>query len=312
MAPKLLFIEGIPGSGKSTFARFIDTQLQRNGYCCKLYHESAFEHPIIMRDTADNAEHFITKYKENWTQFIYTLMKDDETIYIFEAALIQNTLLHLLSKEVPEKRIVELWEEIEHMLQPFDCWLVYFDQEDTLAAVAQMVEARGGEPYLQRKYEEFKHEPYFQARRELGPSSFYPYFEQFAALAGKSAIGFTKWRTWRFINKDKNWAPFEAQILDAWGVKHIPDPRVDKKILQQYIGSYRNESMGMTLKVELLGDALYIFGNKRLRPHSESRFYLDDMSAEITFDTAGDGIRMRITEKDYYANRSDDGTLFYK
>ncbi|PTX59985.1 thymidylate kinase [Melghirimyces profundicolus] len=47
MSKKLILLEGIPGSGKSTFTRFIAVQLERNGYKTKLYHETTGDHPLF-------------------------------------------------------------------------------------------------------------------------------------------------------------------------------------------------------------------------------------------------------------------------
>lgn len=50
----LVIVEGIPGSGKSTTARFISLQAERNGIETKLFHESAFQHPIFLdREVTD-------------------------------------------------------------------------------------------------------------------------------------------------------------------------------------------------------------------------------------------------------------------
>lgn len=51
---KLIFVEGIPGSGKSTFARFLANQFERNGYTCDLFFETTYNHPVILSESCDD------------------------------------------------------------------------------------------------------------------------------------------------------------------------------------------------------------------------------------------------------------------
>jgi hypothetical protein len=45
MRPKLILLEGIPGSGKSTAAEYIQRQLARRGFTVRLWHEGDLDHP---------------------------------------------------------------------------------------------------------------------------------------------------------------------------------------------------------------------------------------------------------------------------
>ena len=47
MKKELVLIEGIPGSGKSTCARFLANQFERNGYKCSLFLETTYEHKFL-------------------------------------------------------------------------------------------------------------------------------------------------------------------------------------------------------------------------------------------------------------------------
>jgi thymidylate kinase len=47
---KIILLEGIPGSGKSTNARFLSIQLERNGHKSILFLETTADHPIFLKN----------------------------------------------------------------------------------------------------------------------------------------------------------------------------------------------------------------------------------------------------------------------
>ncbi|MOA10904.1 hypothetical protein D3C78_1308130 [compost metagenome] len=69
--------------------------------------------------------------------------------------------------------------------------------------------------------------------------------------------------------------------------------------------------MDLKVSVELIDDFLWIFGNKRMKPKSKDQFYLDDMSVLVNFIEDSTNVTgLLITEKDLYANKNDNGTMF--
>ena len=63
---KLIMLEGMPSTGKTTNARFIHIQLERNNINAKWIHEVAMPHPVLFFDevgfTHDEYERFIKIY----------------------------------------------------------------------------------------------------------------------------------------------------------------------------------------------------------------------------------------------------------
>ena len=63
---KLIMLEGMPSTGKTTNARFINIQLERNNINAKWIHEVAMPHPVLFFDevgfTHDEYERFIKTY----------------------------------------------------------------------------------------------------------------------------------------------------------------------------------------------------------------------------------------------------------
>jgi len=65
---RLILLEGMPSTGKTTNARFIHIQLERNGINAKWIHEVAMPHPVLFFDevglTYDEYDSFIKRYPE--------------------------------------------------------------------------------------------------------------------------------------------------------------------------------------------------------------------------------------------------------
>jgi len=82
MKKKIILIEGIPGSGKSTCARFLANQFERNGYKCSLFLETTYEHPIIQMESISDNNAFVDSYLNKWFNFIAT---SNDNIIVMES-----------------------------------------------------------------------------------------------------------------------------------------------------------------------------------------------------------------------------------
>ncbi|NMO98196.1 hypothetical protein [Paenibacillus lemnae] len=208
--------------------------------------------------------------------------------------------------------IQNLIVNVSKLLKDVGCKLIYFYQDDATAAIQKMIDARGKEEFLVRKHNEYKHEMYFLNRIEQGIESHITFFLDYAELANKIVKEVTI-ETIVIENSKRNYSLYEMQLLNEFDLNFIPDPYVDKIILESYTGLYHNHDLNFNLKVELIEEQLIIFGNRKLKPKSSNQFYLDDMSVTINFIKEGNVInQVVITEKDLYANRNDNGTTFIR
>jgi broad-specificity NMP kinase len=304
----LILIEGIPGSGKSTFARFLANQFERNGHKCSLYLESTYEHPIIHSESFDDYNSFIDSYLRNWNMFL-AKQYDEDTI-VMDSAFLQSPIVHLLHKDVDRQIIKSLIMQVNEILSNVACSLIYLYQQDAEAAVQKMIEIRGREAYLIRKHNEYKHEKYFLSRQDQGSDSHISFFLDYAALANE-IVNKVSIETLIIENSERNYELYEQQLLNAFSLIYFPDPKLEYELLESYIGTYHNQDMNFSVTIELINDYLMIFGNRKLKPKSSYQFYLDDMSVVATFiKESGKVIRLVISEKDLYANKNDNGSVF--
>ncbi|SMG19851.1 hypothetical protein [Paenibacillus aquistagni] len=308
---KLIFVEGIPGSGKSTFARFLANQFERNGYTCDLFFETTYNHPVIFSESFDDYNRFIESYMERWKVFLVNQSESD--VVVMESAIFQSPIVHLLHKDVDRNIIQSVIVKVSRMLEQVnECKLIYFYQEDAAAAIQNMIEIRGREEFLLRKHNEHKHEKYFANRMEQGPESHVTFFLEYAAIANQF-VKEVSIETVIIENSSRNYSLYEQQLLNEFVLTYFPDPHVEMSVLKGYTGIYHNQDLNFNLIVELKDNHLYIFGNKKLKAKSRNQFYLDDMSVTANFICDNNNVnRVVITEKDLYANRNDNGTAFVR
>lgn len=276
--PKLILIEGIPGSGKSTFARFLSEQFERNGLTSKLYLETTFEHPIIEATGYDDYTLFLSDYYNRWSQFLDSYPNED--IVVMESAFFQNPIVHLLHKDVDRELIKILIYRVNHLLNKQECELIYFYQQDATCSINKMIEKRGGRDYLLQKYKEYGNEPYFLNRQKQDPESHKSFFLEYSVLANEIVKGVTI-PVEIIENSEEDYDMYQKYVLDKYNLKHIPDPVLELTLLKRYSGLYLNKEMDLRISVELKDNYLWIFGNKRMNPKGLDQFYLSDMSVMV-------------------------------
>jgi hypothetical protein len=308
---KIILLEGIPGSGKSTNARFLSIQLERNGHKSILFLETTADHPIFLKNEIIDPNEWMESYLANWNRFLNEKSHEGSVI-VMESVLFQSPILNLLNKDIDRERIQFFIEELSLLLSNHEASLIFFYQEDSMSAINDMIESRGGSQFLTQKYEEFKDEKYYRNRDSQGPELHLAFLKEYADIS-KDVINKVKINVLAIENSRKEWTLYENQILGRYNLTRILDPYVYEDDLNKFTGIFRNNEMNFNVQIEVKDGHLYIFGNRRLKCRMKNTFYLDDMSVEVTFiEENGAFIELVIGEKDIFANRNEEGTAFVR
>jgi len=306
----LIIVEGIPGSGKSTTARFISLQAERNGIETKLFHESAFQHPIFLDHEVTDPIHWRKIYLTNLDLFLAAL-PEDHSVIVMESVLFQNPIIEQLHLDAGRDDIIRFIEEIYLRLAEINCTLIYLYQDDPAVGIQSMMTERGGENWLKQTYEKYKHLPYYENRSQLSENLHLDFLHEYAGLA-RDAYARCKLNRLAIDNTAWEWPQYYNNILEFLNLTYMPDPILSPQELMQYVGSFQNVELGVSIHIELQNEQLIIFGNQQLKPRGVHTFYLDQISMSLEFisNDAGGFSSLIITEKDLVGNQKDEGTIF--
>jgi len=99
---ELIFIEGLPGSGKTTMARVLCEFAQHQGRAASWYLEEMSDHPVhphsFRRQKSDSG--FPERCLARWDAFV-SGHEDGNHLHIFDGSLFQSTVRHMLEAGHP-------------------------------------------------------------------------------------------------------------------------------------------------------------------------------------------------------------------
>ena len=107
---KLIFVDGIGGSGKSTTAHFIARQMEKNNIKAQWFHENEDDHPLKWPEKKENDTKYqlekrrIETFPQQWKKMI-DKFKNDDCVYIIESYLFQDVIWDLLVCHLPKEEI---------------------------------------------------------------------------------------------------------------------------------------------------------------------------------------------------------------
>ena len=132
MKTKLIFIEGLPGSGKSTTAQYLWMQLQKHGAQCRWYYEEESPHPVALYDRSPGHKpvtEVVSDGLAKWKSFVAKAKHSDE-ISIIESRLFLDNVFPLLMKDIERPQILAFIHAIIEECRCLDPVLFYFFQFD--------------------------------------------------------------------------------------------------------------------------------------------------------------------------------------
>ncbi|MCA9022781.1 MAG: AAA family ATPase, partial [Planctomycetaceae bacterium] len=112
---RIILVEGMPGTGKSTVSQFVHQHLQTRGYDSYWYHEEAATHPVRLfyqpkqhRSWFDYCESVVTC----WENFTLQLQERNQ-IAVLDAGILQNHVRSMLIFDCNRNLMLDLVSRIE-------------------------------------------------------------------------------------------------------------------------------------------------------------------------------------------------------
>jgi thymidylate kinase len=179
---RLIFIEGLPGSGKSTTARNLTAWLVRAGVAAHCCLEVEPDHPLNVGGDLHPAgmtlgtelfgrytvEAYVAESLQRWQRFVALAQKEQATSVV-ESYPYQNAVRVLLQMDTSPDRIKQYVAEVEEIVEPLAPVLIYLERTDSLEAI-QATSRQRGEAWTSYAIELITGCPYARRRGLVGES----------------------------------------------------------------------------------------------------------------------------------------------
>ncbi|MCE4546383.1 MULTISPECIES: hypothetical protein [unclassified Caballeronia] len=152
-AHRLVIIEGIMGSGKSTTMRFVAKNLQDSGQLASPLHERTDPHPVRATDELEHwfepwrdatPQHLADRALGRWAAFVEATQRDSP-IPVMDGQLFHGDLTHLLLMDAESALIFNYVSALAAIIAPLNPFVLYLWQEDVEQAVRTVCTERGSE-----------------------------------------------------------------------------------------------------------------------------------------------------------------------
>jgi len=176
---KLILIEGLPGSGKTTSAVQLGTTLQRHGVSCRWYLEEDDPHPIDCLNI--KLKDLAQQLPPLWASFAEQTLQEN-VVSIVESRLWQNTLLFMFMSEYPIDEIVHVHQLVWRSLAPLSPTLIYHVQDNIELALNRLYELRS-EDMIEEDIRATSQYPWLRSRHLNDMSGWVQFFEAWQPVA---------------------------------------------------------------------------------------------------------------------------------
>ena len=197
LRPHILFIDGLPGSGKSMAAEAVGGYFSNS----RVFFETAPNHPLLVAAPDPMGAAFADIHKvHSGDSFAAVALRRLESflesagcdvLYVFESHPLQSTVRVLFQLNAPQTTILQFWSDLQDRLALVQPQLIYLQESNPLQAMKEIARMRGPtwESYL---IEALKQSPWMQARALSGAEGAYQMLVEYADLIDQLA------NLWRF------------------------------------------------------------------------------------------------------------------
>lgn len=294
---KLILVDGLPGSGKSSTAEFLADQFDGSGIPAEWIWETEKGHPFHVwgdfshewfdgleaRDAGDLIEGSLAK----WLAFVEAKAAA-EGVTVVDGFPFQSAVLFLLLMDAGEADVAGYVRRLAEVVAPLGPILIYFHHADAAEAMRKSVAERGG--WFRDLLQKINVTPY-GCRRGLTGEGYLTFFTEYKALTDSL---FADWPLPKLVlEAGGGWPERRRQVLDRLG---LPPAEEIAFAPEDYVGRYQEEGgeevYAVTWEDGTLTIRLYHIISKMV-PKSTDNFSLSGFG--YSFKRGADGTVQRLT-----------------
>jgi hypothetical protein len=309
---RLIFVEGVSFTGKSTTSEYIATQLDLNGHPAHWVSEgmllqryfphlsAVFEQQQTLSETTLRAE---------WSAFVEGVQAA-AAIFVVDSALSYAIVSPLLMEDRPVAAIHAEFRRVAELCRPLQPRVIHL-----IGDVERLVPdsiAERGEAWRQHLIGQSDAAPYQQARGRSGVAGAISMLQDEQELL-REALTHEGWQTLTLDVTDR--AAHQRAMLSFLGLNEVlvDRPALARSVLESYVGTYATDDpdrRDKALSVQLEHETLILHASNQrygaLMPMSATRFHLQAAPVDIEF-VVEDGLARSLT-----LHRSDGKMYSYR
>lgn len=299
---RMILVEGVPFTGKSTTSEYVAAQLGLNGRPAHWISEGMllhrhFLHAVAVLDqTQPLAEDSL---RAEWAAFVAAALASEQ-IFVVDSALSYAAVAPLMTEDRPAAAIQAELRRIAELCAPLRPHVIHLTGDVDQLVPASIAER--GEGWREQLVRQAESSPYQRARGRTGVAGATSMFRDSQDLL-EASLAQGGWSALTLDVTAPDWAARRRAILAFLGLAEVAadPPQLDPAVLRAYAGSYATDDPERTdkvLAVRLEGDGLVVYGPTMrygaLIPVSTTRFHLQATPVDIEF-VVEDGAVRRLT-----------------
>jgi hypothetical protein len=287
----LVFVEGVPGTGKSTTAQFLARQLIRHGRPARWFYEEQVPNPFVPEiDPSEyrDWQHFIDLRVARWQAFARDAAVTTETL-VAESVLLQLPMFTMLRRDVSPAMIEQLLIELARTVNPLHPKLIYLAHPKPEEAWHAIAEQRGAE-FVAGAVRRSNEWAFLHSRGLSGLPGVLAYWRAHGALCD-DVVSRLPMETLTVDMSDGSWPERRGRICTFLDVAADEPPAPDPGTLAHVTGRYRNGERELTVTLD--GGRLVLRGalwpSNALLPVARNRFDVEAWPFQIRFEEDAGG-----------------------
>ncbi|MEW4491103.1 hypothetical protein AB1L42_23710 [Thalassoglobus sp. JC818] len=307
---KLILVDGMPGTGKSTLSQFILLEMRARGQTTRWWHEESPDHPLRLFFDPQRYQTQREYFDDVIIRWHSHLQRLEHTggVEVFDVSILQNHVRSLLIFDCHRNQILDLIRKIEEVIHNFDAVFVYSKPFD-IAENFRTIVAKRGKELLNLWVAAHDNYPFTKNRQLSGYTGFIAFWEEFDEISDRifEQLSISKLRQ---VVTEENWNTRKSELLNYLDIP-LSQASALATSLSRFEGRYLAvEDPRLATQVRLNDHCLVAtveeptFDNRkgpigrfrevRLIPIDETRFHVESWPHLVEFSVDADGIVNRM------------------
>ena len=276
----LIFVDGLPGTGKSTMAQLLFLHLKRLGYEAAWFHEEEQPHPLHQPPEAMSQKPLsLEDGLKKWQDLADGLVGKGRTL-LLDASIFQNTIGWLLAMGYDKAQMNAYDQKRREVLAALNPMLIYLRHERVKDDMLHLFQERGGE-WEQLMTERISATPY-GATISHDLNGLLHYYRHLQKITDHL------YRSWPWLKCSLlagQWAEGQRQITECLALPPFKEVFALPEATEQWVGSYREIRDGFAWHLAYDADGFYIDDASKtfLRYKDGQTYYASGSCIQLTF-----------------------------